>query len=121
MRNLALIAGMIAVLCSIGSAQQAPIAMEEIRSSLREVKDAINSEYGHLLLTEPEAAGNVTVSFTIGTDGSIQGLSITCDEALESVAEAAENALAGFPVRPGLLDEPLQVSIPFDCIPPSGN
>lgn len=119
MKNLMATAATIAILCAAASAQQMPVAMEEIRSSLRGVKDALAAEYEELLRTEPGAAGRVTVSFTIGTDGSISSLAVTCDQVLEPVAEAAENAIAGVSFQPGMLDEPLEISIPFDCLPPT--
>lgn len=119
MKNLMAAAATIAVLCAAASAQQIPVVMEEIRSSLRGVKDALAAEYEELLLTEPGASGRVTVSFTIGTDGSVSGLTVTCDQILEPVAEAAENEIAGISFQPGMVDEPLEISIPFDCLPPT--
>lgn len=118
MKNL-MAAAMIAVICAAASAQQIPTAMDVLQDPLDGVRDAIAAEYEQLLLTEPEAAGKVTVSFTIGTDGRISGLVVTCDKVLESVAEAAESAIADISIHPGMLDEPVEISIPFDCLPPA--
>ena len=70
MKNL-MAAAMIAVICAAASAQQIPTAMDVLQGPLDGVRDAIAAEYEQLLLTEPEAAGRVTVSFTIGTDGKV--------------------------------------------------
>jgi hypothetical protein len=35
------------------------------------------------------------------------------------VAEAAESAIADISIHPGMLDEPVEISIPFDCLPPA--
>lgn len=111
----------ILVAASIASAQQASIAMEEIRGSMREVKDAIWSEYQDLLRTVPDASGNVTVAFTITSVGAISDVVVTSDPGLETLSGAAEDALRGVSFDAGLVEEPLEISVPFECSPPPGD
>ena len=40
---------------------------------------------------------------------------------METVAEAAEEAMQGLDFGPGLLYESISISVPYRCIPPSQN
>lgn len=107
------------VIAALAAAQQAPIAMCELRPALEEIRNAVAVSYEDLLAIEPGATGIVTVSFTIAPGGAVTDVSVTSEPILEPVARAAEEAMQGLGFGPGLLDEPLSISVPFSCIPPS--
>ncbi|MDM7992892.1 MAG: TonB family protein [Candidatus Fermentibacter sp.] len=109
------------VIAALAAAQQAPIAMCELRPALEEIRNAIAVSYEDLLTIEPGATGTVTVSFTIAPGGALTEVSITSDPGLESVARAADEAMQGLDYGPGLLEEPISITVPYNCIPPSEN
>ncbi len=109
------------VIAALAAAQQAPIAVSEMRPALEEIKEAIVTSYGDLLAAEPGATGTVTVSFTIVPGGAVTDVSVTSEPVLEPVARSAEEAMQGLDFGPGLAGEPLSISVPFNCIPPSEN
>ncbi len=109
------------VLAAVVSAQQAPIGLQEIRPALTEIRDVIIAEYGILLLSEPEAAGIIELSLTVDPGGSLSDVGITCDPVLKPVADAALEAVNGLSFGPGLFAEPIDISVPFSCVPPSGS
>lgn len=108
-------------IASLATAQQAPIAMDEIRPALEGIRDAIMTSYEDLLATEPGATGTVTVAFTIAPGGALSEYSVTSEPVMEPVAEAAEEAMQGLDFGPGLLYESISISVPYRCIPPSQN
>lgn len=109
------------VLAAVVSAQQEPIGLQEIRPALMEIRDVIVAEYGMLLLSEPGASGIIELTLTVNPGGALSDVGVTSDPVLQPVADAALEALYGLSFGPGLLSEPIEIRVPFNCVPPSGS
>lgn len=107
------------VLTAIVSAQQEPIGLQEIRPALMEIRDVIVAEYDMLLLSEPGASGIIELTLTVNPGGALSDVGISSDPVLQPVADAALEALYRMSFGPGLIAEPIEIRVPFNCVPPS--
>jgi predicted RecA/RadA family phage recombinase len=93
--------------------------MDEIREILDGLKTSVQEAYAELLVTAPEASGDITVGFAITPAGEVTDLEITCTEGLETLIDPVTETMTSldFGSCPGQ-GENLPVSIPISLLPP---
>lgn len=92
--------------------------ISEIREKITEVKETVQTAYGELLVNEPEATGEIEVSFLITPDGSVTGVEINTSEGLTELNETVTEAVEAldFGPCPGQEDD-LPITVPFSLMP----
>ncbi len=92
---------------------------EAVREALESVRDAAQEAYEVLLQDQPDAAGNVTLTFTISRDGFVGEVAVEADTVLAPVADVLSGAVSELrfaPLAQG--STPIEISVPFEFRPP---
>ncbi len=93
--------------------------IDDIREILDGVKASVQEAYEGLLITEPEASGDIFVRFAITPDGAVTDLEVTCTDGLETLVDPVTETMTSldFGSCPGQAEN-LPVSIPISLLPP---
>jgi len=93
--------------------------MDEIREILDGVKSSVQEAYEELLVTAPEASGELNARFVITPAGAVTDLEVTCTEGLETLVDPVTETFAAldFGSCPGQTEN-LPVSVPLTLVPP---
>ena len=90
-----------------------------IREKINEIKEVVQTDYEVLLATDPEAAGTLSISFSITPEGLVSEPVVDCPEALVSLQEDVLSTLAGLDFGPAPdQTEDIPVTVPFTLNPP---
>lgn len=94
-------------------------SMDEVREVLDGLKTSVQEAYVELLVTEPEASGDITVGFAITPAGEVTDLEVTCTEGLESLIDPVTETMTSldFGSCTGQVEN-LPVSVPISLFPP---
>ncbi len=93
--------------------------MAAIRGKINEIKEVVQADYEVLLVTNPEATGVITVSFSITPEGTVTDASVQCPEDLASLQEGVLAKLESLEFEAEAEQtEDIPVTVPFTLVPP---
>ncbi len=93
--------------------------MDEVREILDVLKPSVQEAYAELLVTAPEASGEMTVGFAITPAGDVTDLEVTCTEGLETLIDPVTETMTSldFGSCPEQVEN-IPVFIPVSLVPP---
>lgn len=105
------------ILAAAAGAQNSAVVWDQVRAELEGVRDQLAAAYEELLVTDPDAAGTITLEFEIIPAGFVSSVSVTCDPGLEPVADVVDGAARRMSFAPGMVDELTEICVPFELLP----
>ncbi|MCD4707917.1 MAG: hypothetical protein K8S62_09285 [Candidatus Sabulitectum sp.] len=93
--------------------------MNDIRDKIIEIKDVVQRDYEALLATDPEAAGTITISFTITPEGAVTETLVECPDELSELRANIVLVLEELEFGASIEQtEDIPVTVPFTLTPP---
>jgi len=92
---------------------------EAVRVALESVRDAAQEAYEILLDELPDAAGTVTLTFTISRDGFVSDVAVEGDSVLAPVSAVLSSEVSELRFEPLTHSStPIEICVPFEFRPP---